>query len=659
MPSESSSPWEKPTLGADPSTTTPRPSSGEPAVPSIPGYKVLGMIGRGGMGVVYKAEQKRLERLVAIKTLRVDPGLDQAGREQVERFLQEARALAKLGGHENLVQVHDIVEDAEGDDHIIMEFVDGASLAQRMREGPPLSLSESLRATRDAARALQRAHDSGIVHRDIKPSNIMLTPSGVAKVMDFGVARVQGAAAVNTASGQMVGTPLYMSPEQIRGKGVDGRSDIYSLSVMLYHLVCGLPPFQDPNALSLMFQHVHDAPKPPSALAEGIDPRLEAIILKGMAKKPEDRFASAGEMAAELEALLTSTGTLASGRTPPELAASSPDAPTIRTDSLHPAIPSLKGDLLDEEEWPDAPTRPAAGSPFSSSISSALGETETVALPESSVPRPDAWDEAETKPLGPESPAFQTPAPSSTTPEILVSLAEGSQEASAQPVRPKLSFFAALKLGLLGWMLPTLLLGGFASHVWNMRPAPPVLQAFHEQVVEAFPEPIRRPVINLRAGLEARESRPKAEGWLFLQIVLTPAYWWMLRRLLFYRRQTSVLLQGLFIAALVYGAIMLVLYAATLLLLFDGLGHARVWNMAPLLVVLPWPWLFYRLAGRCPEGFLAQAILGPLAVALTPLAILELLAVGQVAGMEKTAVLLVVHAGLLTWARRKRLKAEG
>jgi len=259
--------------------------------PELEGYNVLGEIGRGGYGVVYKAEQKVLGRTVAIKDLNVDfsndPGL-------LERFIREARIVAQIGGHENIVQVYDVKEN-RGSPCIVMEFIEGTSLADKLNMGEKFDLAEAVRIISYTARALQHAHDYGIIHRDIKPENIMINRKGKIKVMDFGIA-FSGDLPRITQRGFAVGTPQYMSPEQLRGKPVDGRSDIYSLSVLFFYLVAGRLPFDDPDPRELGLKHIRTPAPSPTTYNPSLPIAIERIILRGLEKKPEDRFQHAREL---------------------------------------------------------------------------------------------------------------------------------------------------------------------------------------------------------------------------------------------------------------------------------------------------------------------------------------------------------------------------
>jgi serine/threonine protein kinase/formylglycine-generating enzyme required for sulfatase activity len=245
-------------------------------------------LGRGGMGVVYKAYYEPLDRTVAIKCLNRELVTNQ---EFTARFTQEARVVAKLS-HENVVSVYDI-EEFQGDKYIIMEFIEGESLGGKIDREKRIAIPQAISIIRQTARALHHAHEAGVIHRDVKPDNIMITRRGQVKVMDFGIARVSGSGQ-NTRTGLAIGTPHYMSPEQIEGrKDIDRRSDVYSLSVVLFYICTGQLPFDDENTFTLAMKHIAEPPPRPSFIYPQIPPQLEAIILRGMAKQPDDRYQTA------------------------------------------------------------------------------------------------------------------------------------------------------------------------------------------------------------------------------------------------------------------------------------------------------------------------------------------------------------------------------
>jgi serine/threonine-protein kinase len=259
-------------------------------------YLVKGELGRGGMGTVYLAEQPGLGREVAIKELIQSAAADPVA---LKRFLQEAQVMARTS-HPNLVQVHDL--ELMGDaNYIVLEFVRGKSLRDRMNHVPPIAPPQVFAVMHGVLQALDYAHRHAIVHRDMKPENVLLSDEGMVKVADFGIARLtddSGVGGTATKTGTTVGTPQYMSPEQVSSSKVDGRSDLYSAGIMLYELVTGQPPFTATEAdgpFTLMAKHVQAPPKPPSVLRPGLDMALEEVILKSLSKRPEDRFQSGQE----------------------------------------------------------------------------------------------------------------------------------------------------------------------------------------------------------------------------------------------------------------------------------------------------------------------------------------------------------------------------
>ena len=256
-------------------------------------FELLEEIGRGGMGVVYRAHQVSLARDVAVKVLPPDMARDA---QVAERFAAEARKMAMLS-HPNIAQVYAVGEEG-GQRYIAMQYVPGGTLEDRLRRGP-LDLNWAAETVAQVAEALDHAHQQGLIHRDIKPGNILFDAQGNAVVTDFGIAKA-GDEVRKTRTGLAVGTPQYMAPEQARGNPVDARADIYALGVVLYEMVCGRPPFEGDTPVSVAMKHLTDVPLPPRALCANAEPWLESIILKAMAKEPAERFRTAGEMAAAL-----------------------------------------------------------------------------------------------------------------------------------------------------------------------------------------------------------------------------------------------------------------------------------------------------------------------------------------------------------------------
>jgi tetratricopeptide (TPR) repeat protein len=268
--------------------------------PTVPGYEILGVLGRGGMGVVYKARQIGLGRLVALKMILAGV---HAGLDAVARFRREAEAAARLQ-HPHIVQIHEIgVHD--GLPYLSLEYVEGGSLAQKLA-GTPLPPRQAAQLVETLARAVHVAHQRGIVHRDLKPGNILLTGDGTPKVADFGLAKRLDDPAGQTASGDILGTPSYMAPEQAGGKHrpVGPAADTYALGAILYDLVTGRPPFKAASAMGTVWQVLHQEPVPPRQLQPKLPCDLETICLKCLRKEPPKRYGNAGDLADDLHRFL-------------------------------------------------------------------------------------------------------------------------------------------------------------------------------------------------------------------------------------------------------------------------------------------------------------------------------------------------------------------
>ncbi|HLU75870.1 MAG TPA: Stk1 family PASTA domain-containing Ser/Thr kinase [Nonomuraea sp.] len=264
-------------------------------------YELDGVVGRGGMAEVYRARDIRLDRIVAIKTLRSDLARDHTFQ---ARFRREAQSAASLN-HPAVVAVYDTGEDvSEGAPvpYIVMEYVDGRTLRDLLRADRRLIPERAAELVDGILRALDYSHRGGIVHRDIKPANVMITTAGDVKVMDFGIARAMAdSAATMTQTAQVIGTAQYLSPEQARGERVDARSDIYSTGCVLYELLTGQPPFTGDSPVAIAYQHVREEPIPPSQIDPEIPHWADAIVLKSMAKDPAHRYQSAAEMRADIQ----------------------------------------------------------------------------------------------------------------------------------------------------------------------------------------------------------------------------------------------------------------------------------------------------------------------------------------------------------------------
>ncbi|WP_051831388.1 protein kinase domain-containing protein [Streptomyces violens] len=259
-------------------------------------YRLTSRLGRGGMAEVFAAEDVRLGRTVAVKLLRSDLAEDPVSK---ARFTREAQSVAGLN-HHAVVAVYDSGEDVVGGNtipYIVMELVEGHTIRDLLLNADAPPPDQALIIVSGVLEALAYSHQHGIVHRDIKPANVIITNSGAVKVMDFGIARaLHGASNTMTQTGMVMGTPQYLSPEQALGKTVDTRSDLYATGCLLYELLALRPPFVGETPLSVVYQHVQDMPVPPSEVLEAVPPELDGLVMRSLAKDPDDRFQSAEEM---------------------------------------------------------------------------------------------------------------------------------------------------------------------------------------------------------------------------------------------------------------------------------------------------------------------------------------------------------------------------
>jgi eukaryotic-like serine/threonine-protein kinase len=298
-------------------------------------YKLGDLLGRGGMAEVRRAMDTRLGRQVAVKQLRTDLATDPTFQ---ARFRREAQSAAGLN-HPSIVSVYDTGEEVDprtgvSIPYIVMELVEGPTLRDLLREGRKILPERALELMQGVLDALGYSHKAGIIHRDIKPANVMLTPNGEVKVMDFGIARaVADTSATMTQTAAVIGTAQYLSPEQARGETVDTRSDIYSAGCLMYELLVGRPPFVGDSPVSVAYQHVREAPVPPSQLDPMISPDIDAITLKALAKNPADRYQTARDMKADIARVLS--GQQATAMVPRVVAAPPPvhhpEAATLAT----------------------------------------------------------------------------------------------------------------------------------------------------------------------------------------------------------------------------------------------------------------------------------------------------------------------------------------
>ena len=285
-------------------------------------YKVVSQLGRGGMGVVYKGRDEALNRFVAIKVLTENLTEDPTF---LQRFVREAQAAAALS-HPNVVQIYFTGQDDDGHPYFVMEFVSGQSLDHMLRSEGRIDNPRASQLMLQAAHGLAAAHDLGIIHRDIKPANLMLDERGTLKIADFGLALPPDAESRLTASGMMVGTPGYLSPEQCAGENPDHRTDIYALGVTYYMLLTGTPPFRGQSPLALMKQILEANPPDVTTINPNVDPESRRILAKMIAKEREQRYQSCHELVADLENLIASMGvrSMTAGLATRPTAASSP-----------------------------------------------------------------------------------------------------------------------------------------------------------------------------------------------------------------------------------------------------------------------------------------------------------------------------------------------
>ena len=263
-------------------------------------YEVLNELGKGAMGVVYLAKDPVIGRMVAIKTIRTSQtgDDDSESREFRERFVREAQTAGILS-HPNIVTIHDIGEDTESrTSFIAMEYIEGRNLKSLLADKKKFSWDEIADLIAQIAEALDYAHRKGIIHRDIKPANIILTTDGKIKITDFGIAKI--ASSNLTTTGQFLGTPNYMSPEQVSGAPVDGRSDIFSLGVVLYELLTNRKPFLGDNLTAISYKIVHEDFTPPAELSIEVPPEFNAIVARAMAKDPWNRYQRGKDLALAL-----------------------------------------------------------------------------------------------------------------------------------------------------------------------------------------------------------------------------------------------------------------------------------------------------------------------------------------------------------------------
>jgi serine/threonine protein kinase len=326
--------------------------------PKLGRYLIQSELGRGAMGVVYKATDSVLERTVAVKT--VNMALEKDGIERYEaRFYQEARAAGSLN-HPNIVTVYDVGK-AGNVAFMAMEFIEGVELRSMLAEAKPLSVAQAVSIAAQVAEGLAYAHQHGVVHRDIKPANIMVTPDSPVKITDFGIARMRASGEL-TQTGMMLGSPKYMSPEQVIGKRADHRSDLFSLGVILYEMLTGATPFNGDNVTALMYQIVNFVPPAPSAVNAAVPELLNYIAAKTLAKALEERYQNAVDLARDLrecERQLSAPVAATLPPRPPQALASGTEPELLNTDTKTVVL----GQTVNRTRQADNTPEEAAGAP--------------------------------------------------------------------------------------------------------------------------------------------------------------------------------------------------------------------------------------------------------------------------------------------------------
>ena len=354
--------------------------------PQLGRYVIQSELGRGAMGVVYKATDSVLQRTVAVKT--VNMALESTGIGNYEaRFYQEARAAGSLN-HANIVTVYDVGK--AGDiAYMAMEFIEGVELRSLIGEGLVLPLTQAISIGAQVAEGLGYAHEHGVVHRDIKPANIMVVANGPVKITDFGIARMRASGEL-TQTGMMLGSPKYMSPEQVIGKRADHRSDIFSLGIIVYEMLCGSVPFNGENVTALMYQIVNFAPPAPSAVNHAVPELLDYIVAKMLAKPLEERYQSAQELAQDLRECERQLAAPPGFSAPPRPAglASGPQPELLDTRAHDVVMAQTLNRTRDKDRTPEDPgTPPARG--LSHSFDS-LEATQRLAVLTGAAGLPDA-----------------------------------------------------------------------------------------------------------------------------------------------------------------------------------------------------------------------------------------------------------------------------
>jgi serine/threonine protein kinase len=280
-------------------TTNPDQLLGNAVISNLGRYEIIKELGRGAMGVVYEAKDPLIDRLVAVKTIHLQEMEPNQRKEYEARFYQEARAAGRMN-HPNIVTIHDLGETG-GMAYIAMELLEGCELQNLLKDGQRMPVEQTLNIAIQVSTGLAYAHEHGIIHRDVKPSNIMVLKNNQVKIADFGIAHMD-TSLLSTQTGQVMGSPLYMSPEQVLNRTVDSRSDIFSFGTLLFRMLTGKMPFTGDNAHSVMYQIVHENPQNPGSLNSEVPEMLDSIVTKCLSKEPQDRYQDAHKLADDLRA---------------------------------------------------------------------------------------------------------------------------------------------------------------------------------------------------------------------------------------------------------------------------------------------------------------------------------------------------------------------
>ncbi|MFD9071524.1 protein kinase domain-containing protein [Streptomyces lasiicapitis] len=408
-------------------------------------YQLRDLLGEGGMASVHLAYDTVLDRHVAIKTLHTELGREQSFR---ERFRREAQAVAKLT-HTNIVSVFDTGEDDLGGatmPYIVMEYVEGKPLGSvldaAVRQQGAMPTDQALKITADVLAALEISHEMGLVHRDIKPGNVMMTKRNVVKVMDFGIARaMQSGVTSMTQTGMVVGTPQYLSPEQALGRGVDARSDLYSVGIMLFQLVTGRLPFEADSPLAIAYAHVQEEPVAPSSINRSLPPAIDALVARALKKNPNERFPTAEAMRDECLRIAQSFQTAAPSIVPGTQTASGAGVGSAVFPPVDTAAPAAGGVHTPYQPGPYGPATPAP--------------TPT---PGYGYPQPGYQTPAPTNAYAPQ--ASQTPPPYNISPQPATAMPSGGSGGGGKRNMPVIIGSIVVALLAIGGVIAAVTLSG-------------------------------------------------------------------------------------------------------------------------------------------------------------------------------------------------------